>query len=76
MDSTQGIAAILQAHNDGVKNVVIMTIEEEGYQMEKNGAIGACEILGIEVLETVNVIAEQTSYRSELAKIQPLNPDI
>lgn len=75
MDTDMALAAALAAQKEGAKTVVVMAVENDGMQMQKDATILACEALGIEVLRAIDFQPEQTSYRSEVSQAQAANPD-
>lgn len=75
MDQSQAVAAMVQAKNDGAKRIVLMATEIEGSQAQMEAAILAAELMGLEVVDILNVQPEQPNYRSEIARIANANPD-
>ena len=75
MDSAQGVAAAVHAHNTGAKNVVVVSSEIAGSQLQKAGAVKAAKALGMNVLEEIDVQAQAPTYRSVISRIGGLNPD-
>ena len=75
MDSAQGSAALLHAQAAGKENVVLVATEASGSQLQKNAAIVAAEILGINVLEVIDIQPNQPNYRSVVSRISSLDPD-
>lgn len=75
MDSAQSVAAVLQAKAEGSKRVVLLATEIAGSQLQMEAAIKAAEAIGLNVVDTINVQPELTSYRSEVSRIVNANPD-
>jgi ABC-type branched-subunit amino acid transport system substrate-binding protein len=75
MDSAQGSAALLHAQAAGKENVVLVATEASGSQLQKNAAVVAAEILGINVLEVIDIQPNQPNYRSVVSRIGSLDPD-
>ena len=75
MDSAQGSAALLHAQAAGKENVVLVATEASGSQLQKNAAVVAAEILGINVLEVIDIQPNQPNYRSVVSRISSLDPD-
>ncbi|KAA9008107.1 ABC transporter substrate-binding protein [Histidinibacterium aquaticum] len=75
MDSAQGVAAVVHAHNAGAENVVVVASEIAGSQLQKDGAVKAAEELGMEVLAVIDVQAQAPTYRSVISRIGGMNPD-
>ncbi len=75
MDSAQSVAAVLQAKAEGSKRVVLLATEIAGSQLQMEAAIKAAEAIGLNVVDTINVQPELTSYRSEVSRIKNANPD-
>lgn len=75
MDTDQALAAALELQKSGAKSVVCIAVENDGMQMQQDAAAAACTALGIEVLGSIDIQPEQTSYRSEASKAQSLNPE-
>ncbi|MEN8249713.1 MAG: ABC transporter substrate-binding protein [Bacteroidota bacterium] len=73
-DADQGQAAAHVAKTRGAETAVVIGIEIDGYQKQKDAAVKACKVLEIEVLEVIDVEPEGT-YRAEVAKLQQLDPD-
>ena len=59
----------------GATTVVIFATQVEGFQLAADAAEEAAEALGIEVLDRIDVPAEQPSYAAEAERIADLNPD-
>lgn len=75
MDSAQGVAAVVYAHNAGAKNVVVVASEIAGSQLQKDGAVKAAKELGMDVLAEIDVQAQAPTYRSVVSRIAGMNPD-
>ena len=75
MDSAQGTAAVVHAHDQGVESVVILASEIAGSQLQKDGAVRAAEGLGMEILANIDVQAQAPSYRSVISRIANLDAD-
>lgn len=73
-DIDQGIAAVVRALDAGATTCVIMGAEFDSAQQQKNIAIAAAPIAGLEVLDVIDFEMEKT-YRGELTAAQALNPD-
>jgi hypothetical protein len=74
LDEALGMSGILYAESLGIDNVVIFATEVEGFQLASDAAEKAADAVGIEVLERLDVPAEQPSYRAEAERIAELNP--
>jgi branched-chain amino acid transport system substrate-binding protein len=75
LDEALGTYGSLYAESIGAKKIVIFATQVEGFQLASDAAEKAAGLLGIEVLERINVPAEQPSYRAEAQKIADLKPD-
>lgn len=75
MDTAQAAAVALHAKSLGATRIVIIASEDSGMQMSQDSAIKAAKSLGMEVLADIDIQTEQTSYRSEVARANSLNPD-
>ncbi|KFL32175.1 hypothetical protein JP75_04195 [Devosia riboflavina] len=75
MDTAQAAAVAQHAQSLGATRVVIIASEDSGMQMSQDSAIKAAKVLGMEVLADIDIQTEQTSYRSEVARANSLNPD-
>ncbi len=75
MDSGQAVAAVIRAKEEGAQRVVLVATEIEGSQLQMEAAIKAAEGIGLNVVDEINVVPEQTSYRSEVSRIANANPD-
>jgi len=74
-DEALGTYGSLYAQSIGAKNIVVFATQVEGFQLAANAAEKAAGLLGITVLQRINVPAEQPSYRAEAQKIADLKPD-
>jgi branched-chain amino acid transport system substrate-binding protein len=75
LDEALGTYGSLYAESIGATKVVIFATQVEGFQLAANAAEKAADLLGLDVLERINVPAEQPSYRAEAQKIADLEPD-
>ena len=75
LDEALGTSGSLYADSIGATSLVIFATQVEGFQLAANAAQEAAEALGIEVLDRIDVPAEQPSYRTEAQRIADLNPD-
>jgi hypothetical protein len=75
LDEALGMSGILYAESIGAKTVVIFATQVEGFQLASDAAEKAAEAVDIQVLERINVQAEQPSYNAEAQKIAGLKPD-
>ena len=75
LDEALGTYGSLYASEQGLKNVVIFATQVEGFQLAADAAQEAAGLLGVNVLERINVPASQPSYRAEAQKIAALKPD-
>jgi len=75
MDTGQSVAAVIKAKQEGAQRVVLMATEIEGSQLQMESAIKAAKAIGLNVVDTINVVPEQTSYRTEISRIANSNPD-
>jgi branched-chain amino acid transport system substrate-binding protein len=75
LDEALGTYGALYAEQEGLDKIVIFATQVEGFQLAADAAEEAAGILGLEVLERINVPAKQPSYRAEAQKIADLNPD-
>lgn len=73
-DVDQGIAAVVRALDLGAKTVVIMGAEYDSAQQQKDIAVAAAPIAGLEVLDVVDFELGET-YRAEMTAAQALEPD-
>lgn len=75
LDEALGMSGILYAESIGAESVVIFATQVEGFQLAAGAAEKAAEAIGIEVLDRIDVPAEQPSYRAEAQRIADLAPD-
>ena len=75
LDQALGTYGSLYAESVGAKNIVIFATQVEGFQLAADAAEEAAGILGLEVLDRIDVQPTQPSYRAEAQKIADLNPD-
>ncbi|MDA2988578.1 MAG: ABC transporter substrate-binding protein [Actinomycetota bacterium] len=75
LDENLGMTGALYAQEVGAKSVVIFATNVEGFQLAADAAERTAEYLGLEVLERMNVNAEQPSYVAEATRIANLQPD-
>jgi hypothetical protein len=75
LDEALGMSGILYAESIGAASVVIFATQVEGFQLAAGAAENAAEAVGIEVLDRIDVPAEQPSYRAEAQRIADLAPD-
>ncbi len=75
LDEALGMTGILYAETIGIKSVVVFATQVEGFQLAASAAVLAAEAVGIEVLDRIDVPAEQPSYRAEAQRIAELQPD-
>jgi branched-chain amino acid transport system substrate-binding protein len=75
LDQGLGVFAALAAQEQGLTKIVIFATEVEGFQLAADAAEGAAPLLGLEVLDRIDVPASQPSYRAEAQKIADLKPD-
>ena len=73
-DIDQGIAAVVRAADLGAKKVVIMGALFDSAQQQKDIAIAAAPLAGLEVLDVIDFELEKT-YRGEVTAAQALKPD-
>jgi len=73
-DIDQGIAAVVRALDAGAKTCVIMAAEFDSAQQQKDIAVAATPIAGLEVLDVIDFELGET-YRGELTAAQALEPD-
>jgi ABC-type branched-subunit amino acid transport system substrate-binding protein len=73
-DVDQGIAAVLRAVDLGAKTCVIVGGLYDSAQQQKDIAVAAAPLAGLEVLSVIDVELEKT-YRAEVAAAQALKPD-
>ena len=75
LDEGLGMTGSLEAQRQGATTVVVFATQVEGFQLAANAAVATAEALGIEVLDRIDVPAEQPSYGAEAQRIAGLNPD-
>jgi branched-chain amino acid transport system substrate-binding protein len=75
LDEALGTYGSLYAQQEGLNKIVIFATQVEGFQLAADAAQKAAELLGVEVLQRMNVPASQPSYRAEAEKIAGLKPD-
>jgi branched-chain amino acid transport system substrate-binding protein len=75
LDENLGMTGALYAEEIGAKKVVIFATDVEGFQLAADAAVRSAEYLGLEVLERMDVAAEQPSYVAEATRIANLKPD-
>jgi len=75
LDEALGTYGSLYASEQGLKNIVIFATQVEGFQRAADAAQEAAGILGLNVMERINVPSKQPSYRAEAQKIASLKPD-
>ena len=76
LDENLGMTGALYAEEIGAKTVVIFATNVEGFQLAADAAVRTAEYLGLEVLERMDVGAEQPSYVAEATRIANLKPDV
>jgi len=75
LDQALGTYGSLYADSVGAKNIVIFATQVEGFQLAADAAEKAAGILGLTVMDRLDVPASQPSYRAEAQKIADLKPD-
>ncbi len=75
LDQALGTYGSLYAESVGAKNIVIFATQVEGFQLAADAAEKAAKILGLTVMDRLDVPASQPSYRAEAQKIADLKPD-
>jgi ABC-type branched-subunit amino acid transport system substrate-binding protein len=75
LDQALGTYGSLYASTIGAKNIVIFATQVEGFQLAADAAEKAAGILGLNVLQRLDVPAQQPSYQAEAQKIANLKPD-
>jgi branched-chain amino acid transport system substrate-binding protein len=75
LDQALGTYGSLYASTIGAKNVVIFATQVEGFQLAADAAEKSAGILGLNVLQRIDVPASQPSYQAEAQKIANLKPD-
>jgi ABC-type branched-subunit amino acid transport system substrate-binding protein len=75
LDQALGTYGSLYAESIGAKNIVIFATQVEGFQLAADAAEKAAKILGLNVMDRLDVPTAQPSYRAEAQKIAGLKPD-
>ena len=75
LDQALGTYGSLYADSIGAKNIVIFATQVEGFQLAADAAEKAAGLLGLTVLDRLDVPASQPSYQAEAQKIANLKPD-
>ncbi|TAK02584.1 MAG: amino acid ABC transporter substrate-binding protein [Chloroflexota bacterium] len=75
LDEALGTYGSLYAFEKGFQKIVIFATQVEGFQLAADAAEEAAGILGLEVLDRIDVQPTQPSYRAEAQKIADLKPD-
>lgn len=75
LDQALGTYGSLYAESIGAEQIVIFATQVEGFQLAADAAEEAAGLLGLEVLDRLDVQPTQPSYRAEAQKIADLNPD-
>jgi len=75
LDEALGMTGALAAQDAGATSVVIFATQVEGFQLAANAAEATAEELGLDVLDRIDVPAEQPSYAAEAQRIADLAPD-
>ena len=75
LDEALGTYGALYAEQEGLNNVVIFATQVEGFQIAADAAEKAAGLLGLNLLQRINVPPKQPSYRAEAQKIADLKPD-
>ncbi len=75
LDQALGTYGSLYAESIGAKNIVIFATQVEGFQLAADAAEKAAGILGLTVMDRLDVPTAQPSYRAEAQKIADLKPD-
>ncbi len=76
LDEALGMTGSLYAESIGADTVVIFATQVEGFQIAATAAGLAAEAAGLDVLDRIDVPAEQPSYRAEAQLIADLAPDV
>jgi branched-chain amino acid transport system substrate-binding protein len=76
LDEALGMTGVLYADDIGAESIVIFATQVEGFQLASDAAEKTAAALGIEVLDRIDVPAEQPSYRAEAERIATLDPDV
>jgi ABC-type branched-subunit amino acid transport system substrate-binding protein len=75
LDEALGMSGVQYADTIGATSVVIFATQVEGFQLAADAAEKTAAALGIEVLDRLDVQAEQATYRTEAQRIAELEPD-
>jgi ABC-type branched-subunit amino acid transport system substrate-binding protein len=75
LDEALGMSGVQYAGTIGAETVVIFATQVEGFQLAADAAEKAALALDIEVLDRLDVQAEQSTYRTEAQRIAELEPD-
>ena len=75
LDEALGMTGSVAAEAAGAQSVVIFATQVEGFQIAADAAEKTAAILGIEVLDRIDVLAEEPSYAAEAQRIADLAPD-
>ncbi len=75
LDEALGMTGAVAAQAAGAQSVVIFATQVEGFQLAADAAEKTAAALGIEVLDRIDVPAEQPSYGAEAQLIAGLDPD-
>jgi ABC-type branched-subunit amino acid transport system substrate-binding protein len=75
LDEALGMSGVQYADTIGAETVVIFATQVEGFQLAADAAEKTAAALGIEVLDRLDVQAEQATYRTEAQRIAQLEPD-
>jgi len=75
LDEALGMTGALAAEEAGAASVVVFATQVEGFQLAADAAEKTAAALGIEVLDRMDVPAEQPSYAAEAQRIADLEPD-
>jgi hypothetical protein len=75
LDEALGMTGALAAEAADAGSVVIFATQVEGFQLAADAAEKTAIALGLEVLDRIDVPAEQPSYGAEAQRIAGLNPD-
>lgn len=74
-DSGQASAAMVYAKDQGIKKVAVVATEVAGSQLQKEAALSAAKVLGLEVAVAVDIQSTQPSYRDVINRIVSANPE-
>jgi ABC-type branched-subunit amino acid transport system substrate-binding protein len=75
LDEGLGTSGAQYADDIGATSIVIFATQVEGFQLAADAAEKAAVALDIEVLDRLDVQAEQSTYRTEAQRIAELEPD-